>query len=111
MLEKVVVDGTSKKAKVEGYRVGGKSGTVWKISGTGGYSNDRYRAIFAGVAPIENPRLVAVVLIDEPTGEFYYGGDVAAPVFSEIISESLQLLAIPPDENVLESVLLAESSN
>jgi cell division protein FtsI (penicillin-binding protein 3) len=111
MLEKVVVDGTSKKAKVEGYRVGGKSGTVWKISGTGGYSNDRYRAIFAGVAPIENPRLVAVVLIDEPTGEFYYGGDVAAPVFSEIISESLQLLAIPPDENVIESVLLAESSN
>jgi cell division protein FtsI (penicillin-binding protein 3) len=111
MLEKVVVDGTSKKAKVEGYRVGGKSGTVWKISGTGGYSNDRYRAIFAGVAPIENPRLVAVVLIDEPTGEFYYGGDVAAPVFSEIISESLQLLAIPPDENVIESVLLTESSN
>ncbi|MAC91431.1 MAG: cell division protein [Woeseiaceae bacterium] len=111
MLEKVVVDGTSKKAKVEGYRVGGKSGTVWKISGTGGYSNDRYRAIFAGVAPIEDPRLVAVVLIDEPTGEFYYGGDVAAPVFSEIISESLQLLAIPPDENVIESVLLAESSN
>ena len=111
MLEKVVVDGTSKKAKVEGYRVGGKSGTVWKISGTGGYSNDRYRAIFAGVAPIENPRLVAVVLIDEPTGEFYYGGDVAAPVFSEIISESLQLLAIPPNENVIESVLLAESSN
>ena len=111
MLEKVVVDGTSKKAKVAGYRVGGKSGTVWKISGTGGYSNDRYRAIFAGVAPIEDPRLVAVVLIDEPTGEFYYGGDVAAPVFSEIISESLQLLAIPPDENVIESVLLAESNN
>ena len=111
MLEKVVVDGTSKKAEVAGYRVGGKSGTVWKISGTGGYSNDRYRAIFAGVAPIEDPRLVAVVLIDEPTGEFYYGGDVAAPVFSEIISESLQLLAIPPDENVIESVLLAESNN
>jgi len=111
MLEKVVVDGTSKKAKVAGYRVGGKSGTVWKISGTGGYSNDRYRAIFAGIAPIEDPRLVAVVLIDEPTGEFYYGGDVAAPVFSEIISESLQLLAIPPDENVIESVLLAESNN
>ena len=111
MLEKVVVDGTSKKAKVAGYRVGGKSGTVWKISGTGGYSNDRYRAIFAGVAPIEDPRLVAVVLIDEPTGEFYYGGDVAAPVFSEIISESLQLLAIPPDENVIESVFLAESNN
>ena len=111
MLEKVVVDGTSKKAKVEGYRVGGKSGTVWKISGTGGYSNDRYRAIFAGVAPIENPRLVAVVLIDEPTGEFYYGGDVAAPVFSEIISESLQLLAIPPHKNAIKSVLLAESNN
>jgi len=111
MLEKVVVDGTSKKAKVAGYKVGGKSGTVWKISGTGGYSNDRYRAIFAGVAPIEDPRLVAVVLIDEPTGEFYYGGDVAAPVFSEIISESLQLLAIPPDENVIESVLLVESNN
>ena len=111
MLEKVVEDGTSKKAAVEGYRVGGKSGTAWKTSGAGGYSTDRYRSIFAGIAPIDDPRLVAVVFIEEPTGEFYYGGDVAAPVFSEIISQSLQLLSIPPQGFITKSDLVADNKN
>ena len=111
MLEKVVEDGTSKKAAVNGYRVGGKSGTAWKTSGAGGYSTDRYRSIFAGIAPIDDPRLVAVVFIEEPTGEFYYGGDVAAPVFSEIISQSLQLLSIPPQGFITKGDLVADNKN
>ena len=111
MLEKVVEDGTSKKAAVNGYRVGGKSGTAWKTSGSGGYSTDRYRSIFAGIAPIDDPRLVAVVFIEEPTGEFYYGGDVAAPVFSEIISQSLQLLSIPPQGFITKPDLVADNKN
>jgi cell division protein FtsI (penicillin-binding protein 3) len=111
MLEKVVEDGTSKKAAVNGYRVGGKTGTAWKTSGTGGYSTDRYRSIFAGIAPIDDPRLVAVVFIEEPTGKFHYGGDVAAPVFSEIISQSLQLLSIPPQGFITKSDLVADNKN
>ena len=98
MLEKVVgPDGTAIKATVEGYRVGGKSGTVWKTSGSGGYTEDRYRSFFVGIAPLDDPELVVVVFIDEPSGEFYYGGDVAAPIFSIVISESLRLMAIPPN--------------
>ena len=98
MLEKVVgPDGTARKATVEGYRVGGKSGTVWKTSGSGGYTEDRYRSFFVGIAPLDDPELVVVVFIDEPSGEFYYGGDVAAPIFSKVISESLRLMAIPPN--------------
>ena len=100
MLEKVVgPDGTARKATVEGYRVGGKSGTVWKTSGSGGYTEDRYRSFFVGIAPLDDPQLVVVVFIDEPSGEFYYGGDVAAPIFSKVISESLRLMAIPPNYN------------
>ena len=111
MLEEGVEDGTSKKAAVNGYRVGGKTGTAWKTSGTGGYSTDRYRSIFAGIAPIDDPRLVAVVFIEEPTGKFHYGGDVAAPVFSEIISQSLQLLSIPPQGFITKPDLVADNKN
>ena len=111
MLEKVVEDGTSKKAAVNGYRIGGKTGTAWKTSGTGGYSTDRYRSIFAGIAPLDDPRLVAVVFIEEPTGKFHYGGDVAAPVFSEIISQSLQLLSIPPQGFVTKPNLVVGNKN
>ena len=111
MLEEGVEDGTSKKAAVNGYRVGGKTGTAWKTSGTGGYSTDRYRSIFAGIAPIDDPRLVAVVFIEEPTGKFHYGGDVAAPVFSEIISQSLQLLSIPPKGFITKPDLVADNKN
>jgi cell division protein FtsI (penicillin-binding protein 3) len=97
MLEEVVrPGGTGTKAAVEGYRVAGKTGTTWKFA-KGGYSEDKYISIFAGLAPASNPRLVTVVVIDEPSGELYYGSDVAAPVFADVMTESLRLLAIPPD--------------
>ncbi len=97
MLEEVVrPGGTGSKAAVTGYRIAGKTGTAKKIA-AGGYSEDKYISIFAGLAPASDPRLAAVVVIDEPTGELYYGSDVAAPVFSDVVSESLRLLAIPPD--------------
>jgi cell division protein FtsI (penicillin-binding protein 3) len=97
MMEEVVrPGGTGTKAAVPGYRVAGKTGTAWKFS-AGGYSEDKYLSIFAGLVPASNPKLAAVVIIDEPHGDLYYGSDVAAPVFSEIMTESLRLLAIPPD--------------
>lgn len=97
MLEEVVrPGGTGTKAAVTGYRIAGKTGTAWK-SGIGGYSKDKYFSIFAGLAPASNPKLAAIVVIDEPHGEFYYGSDVAAPVFANVMTESLRLLAVPPD--------------
>jgi len=97
MMEEVVrPGGTGTKAAVPGYRVAGKTGTAWKFS-AGGYSEDKYLSIFAGLVPASDPKLAAVVIIDEPHGDLYYGSDVAAPVFSEIMTESLRLLAIPPD--------------
>tara|TARA_R110002049_G_scaffold73329_15_gene189635 strand:+ start:2677 stop:4434 length:1758 start_codon:yes stop_codon:yes gene_type:complete len=97
MLEEVVrPGGTGTKAAVTGYRIAGKTGTAWK-SGVGGYSKDKYFSIFAGLAPASNPRLATVVVIDEPRGELYYGSDVAAPVFADVMAESLRLLAVPPD--------------
>jgi cell division protein FtsI (penicillin-binding protein 3) len=97
MLEEVVrPGGTGTKASVDGYRVAGKTGTAWKFA-KGGYSEDKYISIFAGLAPASDPRLAAVIVIDEPSGELYYGSDVAAPVFADVMSESLRLLAVPPD--------------
>jgi len=97
MLEEVVrPGGTGTKAAVQGYRVAGKTGTAWKFA-AGGYSEDKYISIFAGLAPASDPRLAAVVVIDEPSGELYYGSDVAAPVFADVMTESLRLLAVPPD--------------
>lgn len=97
MMEEVVrPGGTGNAASVAGYRVAGKTGTSWKFA-AGGYSEDKYFSIFAGLAPASDPRLAAVVVIDEPTGDMYYGGEVAAPVFSQVMSESLRLMAVPPD--------------
>ena len=97
MLEHVVQPGgTGTKADVAGYHVAGKTGTAWKFA-AGGYSEDKYISIFAGLAPATDPRLVTVVVIDEPSGGLYYGSDVAAPVFADVMTESLRLLAIPPD--------------
>ena len=98
MMESVVSDaGTARRAAVMGYRVAGKTGTAWKASETGGYSTNKYMAVFGGVVPASNPRLAAVVIIDEPTSGAYYGGEVAAPVFSSVMSGALRLLAVPPD--------------
>jgi cell division protein FtsI (penicillin-binding protein 3) len=97
MLEEVILPGgTGTKADIAGYRVAGKTGTAWKFA-AGGYSKDEYVSVFAGLAPASNPRLATVVVIDEPHGDLYYGSDVAAPVFADVMSESLRLLAVPPD--------------
>ncbi|HET9693010.1 MAG TPA: penicillin-binding transpeptidase domain-containing protein [Steroidobacteraceae bacterium] len=98
MLESVVSDeGTARRAAVMGYRVSGKTGTAWKAA-DGGYNATKYMAVFGGVVPSSNPRLAAVVVIDEPSAGRFYGGEVAAPVFSEVMSGALRLLAIPPDD-------------
>ena len=97
MLESVVKEGgTGQRAAVAGYRVAGKTGTVHK-SRAGGYSEDKYQSLFAGFAPVSDPRLVSVVVIDQPVGEQYYGGLVAAPVFSRVMTGALRLLNVPPD--------------
>lgn len=93
MLEGVVENG-AKKALVDGYRVGGKTGTSIKAV-AGGYGND-YVGLFAGMAPIDNPEVVVVVVINEPGGDLYHGGDVAAPVFSRVMKGALQVLNIAP---------------
>jgi cell division protein FtsI (penicillin-binding protein 3) len=98
MMEQVVLPGgTGTRADVAGYRIAGKTGTARKFS-AGGYSEDRYLAIFAGLAPASDPRLAVVVVIDEPKGDAYYGGQVSAPVFARVTSEALRLLAVPPDD-------------
>ncbi|MEL7535990.1 MAG: penicillin-binding transpeptidase domain-containing protein [Pseudomonadota bacterium] len=98
MMEQVVAPGgTGTKAAVPGYRIAGKTGTAWKFS-AGGYSQNKYISIFAGVAPASAPELAVVVIVDEPSRDDYYGGDVAAPVFARIVAESLRLLAVTPDD-------------
>ncbi len=87
--------GTARKAQVPGYEVGGKTGTVHKV-GAGGYIDDQYVALFAGIAPIENPRIVTVVVINNPQGEAYGGGAAAAPVFSKVAQGAMRLLNVPP---------------
>jgi cell division protein FtsI (penicillin-binding protein 3) len=89
--------GTGVKASVPGYRVAGKTGTAWKAT-AGGYSTDRYLSVFAGVVPATQPRLAVVVMVDEPRGVLYYGGDVAAPVFSAVTSGALRLMSVAPDD-------------
>ena len=98
MLESVITpEGTGVQAALAGYRVAGKTGTAWKAT-AGGYSTDKYMSVFAGVVPASAPRLAAVVVIDEPGGTKYYGGDVAAPVFAGVLSGALRLMAIAPDD-------------
>lgn len=96
MLGVVVAEGTARQAKVEGYQVGGKTGTVHKIV-NGAYADDNYLSLFAGMAPLDNPRYVTVVVIDDPAGKSYYGGDVAAPVFSKVMEGVLRTLNVAPD--------------
>lgn len=101
MLETVSQDGgTGTEARVPGYRVAGKTGTVKKAE-NGGYSEKRYLSLYAGVAPASHPRLAMVVMIDEPQGDVYYGGLVAAPVFGKVMAGALRLLNIAPDGVVL----------
>jgi len=98
MLTKVVQPGgTATQAAVSNYQVAGKTGTAKKIAVEGGYADDRYVALFAGLAPADNPRLAMVVMVDEPKGKHYYGGLVAGPVFSKTMSEALRLMNVKPD--------------
>jgi cell division protein FtsI (penicillin-binding protein 3) len=99
LMEKVVTaeGATGKRAAVVGYRVSGKTGTAWK-SNAGGYSTDKYMAVFGGVVPATHPKLATVVVIDEPSGGQYHGGDVAAPVFSSVMTGALRLMDVPPDD-------------
>lgn len=90
--------GTAVKARIGGYRVAGKTGTARKAI-AGGYGDD-YVVSFAGIAPIDNPRLVTIVIINEPKGDKYYGGDVAAPVFAKVTTGALQLLNVAPSKTV-----------
>jgi cell division protein FtsI (penicillin-binding protein 3) len=98
MLEQVTEKGgTATKARVPGYRVGGKTGTAKKAI-AGGYGDD-YIGSFAGIGPISAPRLACVVIINEPSGDYYYGGEVAAPVFAAVMGAAMQLMNLPPDGN------------
>lgn len=97
MMETVTqTGGTGRRAQVPSYRVAGKTGTIHKV-GKNGYQDDAYVALFAGVAPLNNPRFATVVVVDEPQGEEYYGGEVAAPVFSRIMAGTLRLMNVAPD--------------
>ncbi|MBV1911076.1 MAG: peptidoglycan glycosyltransferase FtsI [Kangiellaceae bacterium] len=99
MMETVVNEGgTGQKASVKGYRIAGKTGTARKAKG-GGYG-DEYTVFFAGIAPVSNPKIAMVVFVDEPGSEDYYGGQVAAPVFAKVASDSLRLLNVKPDQNM-----------
>ncbi len=107
MLETVTgEEGTAKRAAIPGYRVAGKTGTVHKIVKTG-YAKDQYLSLFAGYVPAEQPRVVMVVVIDEPTKGHYYGGRVAAPVFARACSDMLRLMGVPTDQPRLDPPLLA----
>lgn len=99
MLQAVVEEegGGGARARVPGYHVGGKSGTAKKVADTGGYAKDAYRSFFAGVAPVSDPRIAIVVMVDEPSKGSYYGGLVAAPVFGKVAARALRLMNIAPD--------------
>ncbi|RLA26230.1 MAG: penicillin-binding protein 2 [Gammaproteobacteria bacterium] len=107
MIEQVVKkDGTAYKARVEGYRVAGKTGTV-KKAGVGGYGKD-YLSVFVGMAPASDPKLIIAVMVDSPQAGQYYGGLVAAPIFSSVMGGALRVLGIAPDEEQSMSVLLTK---
>jgi cell division protein FtsI (penicillin-binding protein 3) len=98
MMDQVVQPGTgARRALVPGYRIAGKTGTVRK-TGADGYQEKAYRGLFVGIAPVSDPRIVTVVMIDHPRGDSYYGGAVAAPVFSRVAGNALRLLDVPPDQ-------------
>ncbi|NQY51210.1 MAG: penicillin-binding protein 2 [Piscirickettsiaceae bacterium] len=106
MMEKVVqVGGTAQKAAVTNYTVAGKTGTIKKAT-SGGYSDDQYISSFAGVIPAKNPRLSMVITVDSPRGNRYYGGLVAAPVFSEVMTIAMRLLDIAPDNFPIADIKL-----
>ena len=99
-------EGTAPLAQVAGYRVAGKTGTVKKAT-AGGYTSKQYLAVFAGIAPASDPRFVMVVMVYDPSNGKYYGGQIAAPVFSKVMAGALRLMAVPPDDVPLLQTRLA----
>ena len=109
MLEHVIKkDGTAYQARVNGYRIAGKTGTVKKAI-AGGYADDRYLAVFVGLAPASNPRFVIAVMVNEPNAGQYYGGQVAAPVFSKVMAGALRIYGVAPDKEDTMPVLLSRA--
>jgi cell division protein FtsI (penicillin-binding protein 3) len=98
-------EGTATRASVVGYSVAGKTGTAHRLDG-GAYAEKSYVSLFAGIAPASDPRLVAVVIIDDPKGKDYFGGLVAAPVFSKVVGGAFRLMDVPPDEDDVHRVVV-----
>ncbi|MFM2185816.1 MAG: peptidoglycan D,D-transpeptidase FtsI family protein [Burkholderiaceae bacterium] len=96
--------GTAPLAQTPGYTVGGKTGTAHKQEGRG-YAGNKYRSWFVGLAPVSEPRIVVAVMVDEPSNGVYYGGAVAAPVFSQVVGQTLRLLNVPPDADVKSQIV------
>ncbi|HWP20296.1 MAG TPA: penicillin-binding protein 2 [Burkholderiaceae bacterium] len=99
--------GTAPKAQTIGYSVGGKTGTAHKQEGKG-YASNKYRSWFVGLAPVEHPRIVVAVMVDEPSNGKYYGGDVAAPVFAEVVQQTLRMMGVPPDIEVRPGIVASQ---
>jgi cell division protein FtsI (penicillin-binding protein 3) len=97
--------GTAPRAQTVGYSVGGKTGTAHKQEGRG-YAAHKYRGVFVGMAPIDKPRIVVAVMIDEPSAGQYFGGQVAAPVFSDTVQQTLRVLGVQPDMTVKPQVVI-----
>jgi cell division protein FtsI (penicillin-binding protein 3) len=100
--------GTAPKAQVVGYRVAGKTGTAHKLV-DGAYSENKYVGSFVGFAPVSNPRIVVAVMIDEPGDGIYYGGDVAAPVFSAVVGGALRKLSVEPDSPIKSLIIPSDA--
>lgn len=96
--------GTAQEAQTTGYSVGGKTGTARKQDGKG-YSQRKYRAWFTGIAPIDHPRIIVAVMVDEPSAGTYYGGTVAAPVFSDVVQQTLRMMGVQPDLSVRPQIV------
>jgi len=110
MMESVLQEGGSaRKAAVPGYRIAGKTGTSRKAIANG--YGEEYVNIFAGVAPVSNPELAVVILINEPKGDLYYAGDTAAPVFAKVMAGSLQLLNVAPDAKNVSSLAAVQGGH
>lgn len=109
MLREAVARGTGRRAQPGFYSAGGKTGTVHLV-GAQGYEDSQYKAIFAGMAPIDNPRLVTVVAVDAPQSGEYYGGEVAAPVFSRVMGDALRLLNVKPELDVGDAEMASSAS-
>jgi cell division protein FtsI (penicillin-binding protein 3) len=96
--------GTAPKAQAIGYSVGGKTGTAHKQDGAS-YASNKYRAWFVGMAPVHAPRIVVAVMVDEPSNGVYFGGEVAAPVFSQVVQQTLRVMGVPPDLEIKQQII------